>query len=120
MVFVDAFGTSRTIMYTSINTYITIINMIANFKTASITELRQNATVLINDVNKFKEPVFILQNSKKAAVLIDDETFQKMVQSYVDSVDYNDGADAILNHSNERYTLADLDVARAKSKKKKA
>ncbi len=94
--------------------------MFKSFKTASITELRQNATSLVNGVNKSKEPVFILQNSKKAAVLIDDASFHKMMQAYVDAVDYQDGVEALLNHSDERYTLADLDTMRAKRKKKKS
>ena len=85
-------GQNLNSVYTSINTIINAntSSMFKSFKTASITELRQNATSLVNGVNKSKEPVFILQNSKKAAVLIDDASFHKMMQAYVDAVDYQE------------------------------
>lgn len=50
-----------------------------NPKTASVTELRQNATQLLHQVEITREPVFILQNSKKAGVLIDEKTFEELL-----------------------------------------
>ncbi|MBI2638916.1 type II toxin-antitoxin system Phd/YefM family antitoxin [Candidatus Peregrinibacteria bacterium] len=52
-------------------------------RTASITELRQNATRLLHEVEETREPVFILQNSKKAGVLLDEKTFEKLLKSHM-------------------------------------
>ena len=41
--------------------------MIYNTKTASVTELRQNATGLLREIGETHEPIFILQHSKKPA-----------------------------------------------------
>lgn len=56
--------------------------MTYNPKTASVTELRQNATRILHEVEITHEPVFILQNSKKTAVLIDEQTFEKLIEAH--------------------------------------
>lgn len=49
-------------------------------KTTSITDLRQNATQLLHEVKETREPIFILQNSKKAGVLLDEKTFEELLE----------------------------------------
>lgn len=75
--------------------------MIQNSKTASVTDLRQNATKLLQEVRVTQEPIFILQNSKKAAVLLDEKTFDKLVETAADQRDYEIAA-TVLREKNKK------------------
>lgn len=56
-------------------------------RTTSITELRQNATRLLQELEETHEPIFILQNSKKAGVLLNEKTFEELLKSHTQKRD---------------------------------
>lgn len=85
--------------------------MIQNAKTASVTELRQNATNLLDEVASTHEPIFILQHSKKAAVLLDEATYTELVQTHMDQRDYELAAEA-LKKKEKVYTFGEVEKMR--------
>ncbi len=89
--------------------------MMINPKTASITELRQNATALLDAVQESQEPIFILQHSKKAAVLLDGETFEKLVEAAGDQRDYEIAEAAMREKPKKTYTWKDIDKMRLRN-----
>lgn len=88
--------------------------MMNNPKTASITELRQNATALLDAMQEDREPIFILQHSKKTAVLLDEKTFEKLIEAANDQRDYEIAEAAMREKSKKRYTWKDIDRMRSK------
>lgn len=82
--------------------------MIYNTKTASVTELRQNATGLLKEIEETHEPIFILQHSKKAGVLVDAETFTDLLESHMDKRDYEIAEEALKDKKEKTYTFDDI------------
>lgn len=91
--------------------------MVYNPKTASVTELRQNATNLIKELQETREPLFILQNSRQAGVLLDKESFNRLWEAYMDQRDAQRAEEALAHSSAKKYTLEDIRKMRAKQKK---
>lgn len=89
--------------------------MIPNIKTASVTELRQNATSLLDEVASTHEPIFILQHSKKAAVLLDEATYTELVQAHMDQRDYELAAEAF-KKKEKTYTFQQIEKMRTLKK----
>ena len=83
-------------------------------KTASITELRQNATSLIKFVEETHEPLFVLQRSKKAAVLLDGESFEKLISAAQDQKDYEFAQAALHAQGEKLYSWDDVETLRSK------
>lgn len=78
--------------------------MIYTTKTASITDLRQQATTLVKKLHEDEEPLFILQHSEVSAVLLDPKTYEELVQAYQDQRDYELGVEALNNKKEKVYT----------------
>lgn len=91
--------------------------MISNPKTASVTDLRQNATNLLREVHETKEPVFIIQNSKKAAVLLDEDSYEDLLEAYMDKRDYEIAEAALRDKTENAYTLKQVEAMMTKKKK---
>lgn len=87
--------------------------MIQNPKTASVTELRQNATALLQELQVTHEPIFILQNSKKVGVMIDEVSFQKLLDASMDQRDYELAETALHEKNKKRYTWKDIEKMRS-------
>ena len=103
--------------YTSIR--VIINTMIYNTKTASVTELRQNATQLIKEMQESHEPLFILQNSRQAGVLLDKQSYEALLEAYMDQRDAELAEEALANPSEKTYTLEDIEKMRSVKSKKK-
>lgn len=88
--------------------------MIYNTKMASITKLRQNATMLLKEVAETHEPIFILQNSEKKAVIIDGETFEELMEAYQNQKDYQIAEAAFHDKKGKIYTLKEIEANRSK------
>ena len=89
--------------------------MIFNPKTASVTELRQHATALLQEVEETQEPIFILQHSKKAAVLLDEKSFEKLLETAHDQRDYEMAEAALREKSKKKFTWKDIEKMRSKN-----
>lgn len=87
--------------------------MIQNPKTASVTELRQNATALLQELRTTHEPIFILQKSQKTAVLLDEESFQKLLDASMDQRDYEQADMAFHEKNKKHYTWKDIEKMRS-------
>lgn len=79
--------------------------MIYTTKTASITDLRQQATSLLQQVHEDQTPLFILQNSQVSAVLLDPKTFNELVEAYQDRKDYELAADALSKKKEKTFSF---------------
>ncbi len=73
-------------------------------KTASITELRQQATALIHQVQEDQTPLLILQNSQVSGVLLDPGTFNELMEAYQDAKDYDLAVQAMAAPKEKTYT----------------
>ena len=93
--------------------------MVYNPKTASVTELRQNATSLIKELQETREPLFILQNSRQAGVLLDKESFNRLWEAYQDQRDAELAEEALAHPGEKLYTLKDIEKMRSARLKKK-
>ena len=78
--------------------------MIYTTKTASITDLRQDATSLIEKLHEAEEPLFILQHSEVSAVMLDPKTYEELVLAYQDQKDYELGVEALKNAKEKVFT----------------
>jgi prevent-host-death family protein len=77
------FASNKNVDNTSVNKYIdTNMN-----NTISISQLRQDATNIIDKIVASQQPTVILQRSKPKAVLVDYDYFQAMEQSILDASD---------------------------------
>lgn len=88
--------------------------MLYNTKTASVTELRQNATQLIKELQESHEPLFILQNSRQAGVLLDKQSFEELLEAYMDQRDAELAEEAFNDKKEKVYTWEDIEKMRKK------
>ncbi len=54
--------------------------------TISITDLRQNATKILDRVESSSEPTYVLQNSRVKAVILDAKSYE-MLEDYMDGLE---------------------------------
>ena len=87
--------------------------MVYNPKTASVTELRQNATSLLEELEETHEPLFILQNSRQAGVLLDKQSFEELLEAYMDQRDAELAEEALANPGKRLYTSKDIEKMRS-------
>lgn len=53
-----------------------------DLNTKSVTETKQNLSKYISEVNETSEPLFILSHNKPEAVLLSNESYEKLVHKY--------------------------------------
>lgn len=86
--------------------------MIYTTKTASITDLRQQATALIHQVQEDQSPLLILQNSKVSGVLVDPQTFEELIAAYQDQKDYELAVEALHQKKEKTFSLREIESMR--------
>ncbi len=86
--------------------------------TVSVTDLRQDATNILNNVIASQKPTFVIQNSKPRVVMLDAAYYLALQEALEDYEDILDSRKAIAQGDFIPFEKVDADISRKTSKKR--
>ncbi|MEK7457918.1 MAG: type II toxin-antitoxin system Phd/YefM family antitoxin [Patescibacteria group bacterium] len=86
--------------------------------TVSVTDLRQNATTILNSVVASQNPVYIIQNSKAKVVMLDASYYLALREVIEDYEDILDSRKALIEGVFVPFEKVHANISRKTSKKR--
>lgn len=85
--------------------------------TVSVTDLRQNATNILNNIVATQKPTYVIQNSQSKVVMLDTAYYLALQEALEDYEDIVDSQKAITEGGFIPFEKVDADISRKTSRK---